>query len=101
MDEDTKEAFGGCAMLIALLGISGAVGYWLGRTPSNRVIPEVEAVQDGFVAPSRLEVSVQDVDGNGEPETILKINSRPYLLMYNKDRQPRLLAYEVTPVTKE
>lgn len=62
----------------------------------KKYLPNVENVQQGYIAPSRLEVKVQDLDRNGELETVLHVDKIPYLLR-ELEGKPVLSAYEVKP----
>ncbi len=42
--------------------------------------PKTDKVQSGYVVPSRLEVELIDLDGNGEIETTLNYDGKRYLL---------------------
>lgn len=46
----------------------------------NRDYSHFPKVQQGYVAPSKLEIDVRDLDGNGELETTMKYNDKQYLL---------------------
>ena len=59
-------------------------------------IPQTEQVQQGYIAPSKLELECRDLDGNGELETIMKIGDKSYLLR-EVDGKPVLSAYEIKP----
>ena len=59
-------------------------------------IPQIEQVQEGYVSPSKLEIFCKDLDGNGEPETIMRIGDKPYLLR-EVDGEPVISAYEIRP----
>lgn len=74
----------------ALNGINGYRNY------SDRVIPSQEQVQQGYVAPSKLEIQCKDLDGNGEDEVIMRIGDKPYLLR-EVDGKPMISAYEIKP----
>ena len=63
----------------------------------KKVMPAIEKVQQGFVAPSDLEIECEDLDGNGEPETIERIKGTPYLLKWNENGRPVLLEYKMKP----
>ena len=63
---------------------------------SSNKIPKTEQVQQGYIAPSKLEIECKDLDGNGEPETIMKIGDKPYLLR-EVDEKPVISAYEIKP----
>lgn len=59
-------------------------------------IPSTSKVQQGFIAPNKLEVKCEDLDGNGELETQIKIGAKTYLLR-DVEGQPVLSEYEVKP----
>ncbi len=61
-----------------------------------RYIPRSEDVQQGYIAPSRLEITVDDLDRNGELETVLHVDKIPYLLR-EVEGKPVLSAYEIKP----
>jgi len=60
-------------------------------------IPQIEQVQQGYVSPSKLEIFCKDLDGNGEPETLMRVGNQNYLLR-EVDGKPVLSAYEIKPV---
>lgn len=74
----------------ALIGQAGLRLFY-----DNR-IPKTDEVQQGYIAPSKLEIECKDLDGNGEPETIMKIGDKPYLLR-EVDGKPVISAYEIRP----
>ncbi|MEA3329985.1 MAG: hypothetical protein U9Q06_04550 [Nanoarchaeota archaeon] len=80
------------------IGLGGAIaGNLIGDAIANRsYIPRTEQVQQGYIAPSKLEIECKDLDGNGEPETIMKIGDKPYLLR-EVDGKPVISAYEIKP----
>ena len=55
------------------LGVGLAIGVNGYRMFSSEVIPSREQVQQGYIAPNRLEIQCKDLDGNGELETIMRI----------------------------
>ena len=59
-------------------------------------VPNPKSVQQGFVHPNKLEILCEDLDQNGEKETIIKIGDTPYLLR-DVDGKPVLSAYEIKP----
>ncbi len=61
---------------------------------SHKPVRPISKVQQGFIAPSTLEIKCEDLDGNGEPETQLKIEDKTYLLR-EVNGEPVLSAYEV------
>ena len=78
-------------------GIVGGAAVLLASSYlSPKIIPSTEKVQSGFIAPSKLEVKLTDLDKNGEQETVLKIGNKQYLLR-EVDGQPTLSEYLVKP----
>ena len=80
--------------------VISALGFALGwcfsaayLNPSE--IPNNTEVQAHYVAPSNLEVEMEDLDRNGELETILVIDEQPFRLMYESNGQPQLLDYQL------
>jgi len=65
---------------------------WLGP----KEIPSGDKVQEGFIAPGKLEIKCKDLDKDGEPETIMKIGNQQYLLR-EVDGKPVLSLYDVEP----
>jgi hypothetical protein len=66
-----------------------------GRLLYNTIPPNSQ-VQQGYIAPSKLEIKCEDLDQNGKPETIMKIGGKPYLLR-EVDGKPVLSSYEIIP----
>ena len=62
---------------------------------SNK-IPRTKQVQQGYIVPSEIEIKCKDLDGNGEPETIIKIGDKSYLLI-EVDGKPIISPYEIKP----
>ena len=81
-------------VLPVVLGFS--VGTSINHYAFTNKIPGTDKVQQGYIAPSKLEIECEDLDGNGEPETIMRIGDKPYLLR-EVDGKPVLSAYEVKP----
>ncbi|MDO8741449.1 MAG: hypothetical protein Q7J54_07860 [Candidatus Woesearchaeota archaeon] len=83
--------------LCTAIGISiiASIIYSL-RTSST--IPNVNKVQERYIPPSKIEITVSDLDQNGEKETIEKINGVPYLLKYDDSGRAVLQPYEIKPV---
>lgn len=84
--------FGGMAIGCGIGAIIGANVMCL----SKAYIPRTNLVESGYIAPSRLEIVCKDLNGNGQPETIMKIGDKAYLLR-EVDGKPVLSAYEVKP----
>jgi len=83
-----------CLGLGILVGAANGISIY--TTISNRLIPSQSIVQEGYIAPSRLEVDCQDLDGNGEDETTLRIDDKSYLLR-EIDGTPELSTYSISP----
>jgi len=73
-------------------GIINSIKWYTANT-----IPETNKVRQGYVVPNKLEVDVEDVDKNGEKETILRYDGRNYLLKLDEQGRPTIQAYEVKP----
>ena len=62
-------------------------------------------VQSGYIAPSRIEIMLKDLDGNGENETILQLNNlsggKAEYLLKEINGKPVLCEYELQVVPKE
>jgi hypothetical protein len=83
----------GVGLGLALGAVNGINIY---KMASDRVIPSQEQVQQGYIAPSKLEIQCKDLDGNGEDEVIMRIGDKPYLLR-EIDGKPVISAYEIKP----
>ena len=62
---------------------------------SNRSYPKTDDVQSGYVVPSRLEIDLVDLDGDGKLETTLKYHGTRYLLLQNDQVEVSLKKYEI------
>ncbi len=60
-------------------------------------IPKTDKVQIGYTIPNKLEIKLEDLDGNGEKETILRYDGNSYLLRVDSNGKPTVDAYEVRP----
>lgn len=65
----------------------------------DNLIPKVEHVQSEYIAPSKLEIKCEDLDGDSKLETVMKINGKQYLLK-NVNGRPTLLEYKAKPSEK-
>ena len=79
--------------IVAMVGVMAGLAFGAGL---NR-LPRDSQVQEGFIAPSKLEIKCEDLDGNGKKETIMKVGNDSYLLM-EVDGKPVLSRYEIKPV---
>lgn len=78
-----------CVMLGGLLGVT-SVGYFT----ANK-IPHTDKVQQGYVVPSKLEIKLQDLDGNGQKEVFMNYDGKNFLLTLDEQGNPRVQKYEV------
>jgi len=92
---------------IGLVGILGGLVGYCGGTAHKRsnFIPKENEVQAGYVVPNKLEIKLEDLDQNGEKETIMRYDGKAYLLRLDSDGKPTVDAYEmgsaeVVPLTK-
>jgi len=67
----------------------------------EKIIPEVSQVQQDYVAPANIRIKLEDLDFNEEKETILSVDEKPYLFMYDSDHKPTLRSYEIVPAKIE
>lgn len=81
--------------VISAIGAGIVTGILL-YSIQERVIPKTKEVQAGYIAPNKLEIAVDDLDDNGEQETIMKVDGKPYLLKYDINNKPIILNYEET-----
>ena len=80
MSNKNQPLFGyviGSAMTLSAVLLANATS---GYSPFVNSIPPDKTVQSGYIAPSQLEVKCDDLDGDGAPETILKIGEEIYSL---------------------
>jgi len=78
------------------IAVGALTGIGIYKMTSDRVIPNSDRVQEGFIAPNKLEIECRDLDFNGQQETILKVGDKSYLLR-EVDSKPIISAYEITP----
>ncbi len=87
----------------AIWGVVGSfIGLGLGVSVhynASNLIPSISTVQTGFVVPNKLEIKCQDLDGNGQKETILRYEGENYLLTLDEQGRPRVQAYELKYTT--
>ncbi len=80
------------------IAVAGGVAAVVTHTIMNyKLIPKTDRVEPGYVVPSKLEIELQDLDNNGQNETILKYGGKPYLFMVDEQGKPVLKEYEVKP----
>jgi len=92
MNEKNKTDKGWMMMVIiqlsALVSISAC--YFTSNT-----IPNDTKIQRGYAIPGKLEIKTEDMDKNGEKETILKYNGNPYLLTLDETGKPQIKSYHI------
>ena len=79
-----------------VIGLMGLGGGFLASRRSN-YIPKVNQVQHGYAIPSKLEIKLQDLDGDGEKETIIRYDGNSSLLKVDSLGNLRVDSYEVKP----
>lgn len=57
-------------------------------------VPRTNKVEHGFVIPNKLEIELEDLDGNGTPETILEYEGKRFLFKYDGDK-PSIAPYRI------
>lgn len=78
--------------IFALALVGTMLGIKIGRGSDN-YIPKTEQVQAGYAVPAKLEIRLEDTDGNGLHETILKYDGRSYRLTVDGEGNPRVQTY--------
>ena len=83
-------------VIVAIIStiIAYSIGWYFGTKVPNS-IPQPKNVQEGFVNLGTLEIKLQDIDGNGKNEVVMKYNGVNYLLTLEKER-PEVRDYEIT-----
>jgi len=76
MPSDYQPIENGTAILIVLSAL-GFLGF-MNHLSSQKEI--ARNMQEGFTAPSKIEVLAKDVDNNGKFETVLEAEDKSYLL---------------------
>lgn len=87
------------AVLGGFLGVAGVLlaTYLNDYSPFvKHIIPQIQEVQQGFIAPNKLEVKCEDLNGDGLPETIIQIGKDNYFLK-EEDGKPVLVGYKIEP----
>ncbi len=75
---------------ISGLGIGYNIGYQLHALPEG-------AAQPGYVTPSKLEIVMEDLDKDGQKETLFEYEGKKYLLLYDETTGPKIAPYELKP----
>src|SRR3989338_5751784 len=74
----------------------GFMHYVLGFQYWN-MIPMDRKIEVGFVIPSKLEIKLQDLNGNGKNETLMAYDGKTYLLKLDEQGNPKIQAYKIAP----
>lgn len=93
MSEETKRKLALIISPVVLAGLFGIAIY----NEAGRYIPRENKVQHGYAIPSKLEIRLQDLDGDGQKETIIKYDNKPYLLRIDDSGKPTIQSYEIKP----
>lgn len=78
------------------IGLSSGVDYLKGINHFRRM-PIDRNVQEGYAKPSKLELSLNDLNQDGKNETLLKYDGKSYLLTLDDKGIPRIQPYEIKP----
>ena len=81
---------------IVLGGIGGILTNEVFIIRSN-YIPRTDKAANGYAIPSRLEIQLRDLDGDGMKETILNYDGKSYLLRLDANGKPVISSYETRP----
>jgi hypothetical protein len=79
------------------LGIGFSIGQMISET-SARHIPDKTNVKQGYVIPSKLEVSLKDIDGDGQKEFRMIYDGKPYLFKLDANKKPVTREYSLTEI---
>lgn len=66
----------------------------------NKKFPNISEVQQGYIAPAKLEIKTRDLDSNGEKEVLLEYKGISYLLRDEQGR-PKIYSYKIKPALTE
>ncbi|MEK6840401.1 MAG: hypothetical protein AABX79_00410 [Nanoarchaeota archaeon] len=92
----TKSVIGDILAGVIFIGLYLGLTYLGGENPS-KMIPTERKVESGYVRPSKLEIKLEDINGNGTNETLLKYDGKSYLLKLDEQGIPKIQTYEVIP----
>jgi hypothetical protein len=54
-------------------------------------------IQEDYVVPSKLEIGLEDLDKNGEKETIMNYDGKNYLFKVDEKGKPYVQLYGIVP----
>lgn len=81
------------AGVVISLGTLSLSAYLTGVRPT--FIPLDLNIQPDYIKPSQLEIRLNDLDGDGGNETIIRIKGKNYLLKYDLNGKPAIVEYEI------
>lgn len=87
-------------LIIGVLAVGISTGIVLGLSSITKrdIRLRDEKTEPGYVIPSKLKVPIfRDLDGNGKDEVLLKYKGKSYLLMEDKQGNPVIRQYTITP----
>jgi len=91
-------AFAKGAFIGAMTALVGAGMYSFLWENNNITISKTDYVEEGYLIPSKLEdMSVENLDLSGKPETTLRYDGKDYLWKVDKDGIPICVPYEIEP----
>jgi DUF971 family protein len=85
----------GCGLLIGA-GLTFSVISHLYRGYVPKPIVNQTKVQQGYVVPSKLEMSLKDIDGDGQKEFRIIYDGKPYLFRLDENKKPVAQEYSLT-----
>jgi len=92
-----SKARGYFAVGLASFILGGTIGLKLGNGSYNKTIPDHIAVEEGFMIPGNLEITVKDFDENGIPSVIGTYNGRKILWKLDENGLPKAVEYKIEP----
>ena len=81
---------------LSLMAI-GEVCFNLEIARRANYIPKTEAVEPGYALPNKVSIEVDDLNEDGQKETILTYDGFRYLLMLDDDKRPEIRKFVVRP----
>ena len=87
----------GTGFMTISIGFGIGMGTSIGINSCNsRSYSRTDVVQEGYVVPSKLEIDLIDLDGDGQRETTFKYEGKRYLLLQEEGRI-KVQEYEIKP----
>lgn len=79
---------------VILLGV--LLGGSLADGCHRRKISNLDRVEQGYAIPSKLEIQVKDLLGDGQRQTVLKYGTNSYLFRLDSNGAPVAIPYEIS-----